>query len=339
MPARRPSHDTRDALPPSKRQYVAQPMPRFLEFQHARLVAEPPTGRAWLHEIKLDGYRMQVRVERGEAQVFTRRGHDWTHLLPELAEDAAELGFEGVLDGELCFLDEGGKPTFSGLRAAIGRGRTAPLVFFAFDVLWRGDTDLRSFQLKDRKAILAEALADPPSARIRAVAPLPEAAGAGGPALLAAACRLGLEGVVSKRRDSRYLAGRGETWVKAKCRLSQEFVIGGWTQEPGRHFKGLLVGVHEAGALRYVGSLERGFAKTPGLLKRLQALAAEKTPFALESPRKTAEVHWVRPELVAQAEFQEWTASGMIRHASFVGLREDKDASEVVRERAEEAPL
>jgi bifunctional non-homologous end joining protein LigD len=335
MPARRSAHDAKDALPPSKRQYVAQPMPRFLDFQHPRLVAEPPTGRAWLHEIKFDGYRLQVRVERGEAQVFTRRGHDWTHQLPELAEDAAELGFEGVLDGELCLLDARGRPTFSGLRAAIGRGKTAPLVFFAFDVLWRGDTDLRSFQLKDRKAILAEVLADPPSARLRAVEPLPAEALAGGGSgliggatLMAAACRLGLEGIVSKRRDSRYAAGRGEAWVKAKCTLSQEFVIGGWTQEPGRHFKGLLVGVHEAGRLRYVGSLER-----------LQPLEAPRSPFAPGGPSRSAEVHWVRPELVAQATFQEWTASGMIRHASFVGLREDKDASEVVRERAEEAPL
>jgi bifunctional non-homologous end joining protein LigD len=311
-------------------------MPRFLDFQHPRLVAEPPVGPAWLHEVKLDGYRMQLRVERGEAQVFTRNGHDWTHQLPELAEDAAELGFEGVLDGELCFLDPTGQPTFSGLRAAIGRRQTAPLVFFAFDLLWRGDTDLRTFQLKDRKAILTEVMADAPSARIRTVEPLPPG---GGPALLAAACRLGLEGIVSKRRDSRYVAGRAEAWVKAKCRLAQEFVIGGWTQEPGRHFKGLLVGVHEAGKLRYVGSLERGFARTPGLLKRLQPLATPKSPFALESPRKTDEVHWVRPELVAQAEFQEWTASGMIRHASFVGLREDKEAAEVVRERAGEAPL
>jgi bifunctional non-homologous end joining protein LigD len=320
-------------------------MPPFLEFQHARLVTEPPIGRAWLHEIKFDGYRMQLRIERGEAQLFTRRGHDWTHQLPELAEDAAELGFEGVLDGELCRLDARGQPTFSGLRAAIGRRATAPLVFFAFDVLWRGDTDLRSFQLKDRKAILAEALADAPSARLRAVEPLPAelAPGSGnfggGPALLAAACRLGLEGIVSKRRDSRYQAGRGETWVKPKCRLAQEFVIGGWTQEPGRHFKGLLVGVHEAGALRYVGSLERGFARTPGLLKRLQALAAPTSPFGRAGPSRTAEIHWVRPELVAQAEFQEWTASGMIRHASFVGLREDKEAAEVVRERPTDAPL
>lgn len=330
MPAR-----SRENLPPSKRQYVAQPMPRFVEFQHAKLVAEPPTGQAWLHEIKFDGYRMQVRVERGEATIFTRNGHDWTDKLPELAEDAAELSADCILDGELCFLDAAGKPTFSGLRRAIGQGKTAPLVFFAFDIVWRGDTDLRTFALKDRKAILAEVLADAPGERIRLVEPLPQS----GPALLAAACRMDLEGIVSKRRDSRYSAGRGETWVKSKCRLAQEFVIGGWTQEPGRHFKGILVGVYEGGKLRYVGSLERGFAGTPGLLKRLEPLAAAKSPFAVESPRKTREVHWVEPVLVAQAEFQEWTASGMIRHASFVGLRDDKDPREVVRERAGEAPL
>lgn len=312
MPAR-----SRDALPPSKRQYVPQPMPRLVEFQHARLVAEPPTGKAWLHEIKFDGYRLQLRIARGQAQIFTRNGHDWTEQLPELAEDAADFTTDCILDGELCFLDAAGKPTFSGLRRAIGQGKTAPLVFFAFDILWRGDTDLRTFALKDRKDILAEVLADAPTNRIRLVEPLPQS----GAALLAAACRMDLEGIVSKRRDARYSAGRGETWVKSKCRLAQEFVIGGWTQEPGRHFKGVLVGVYEGQKLRYVGSLERGFAKTPGLLKRLEPLATAKSPFALESPRKTREVHWVEPRLVAQAEFQEWTASGMIRHASFVGLR------------------
>lgn len=330
MPAR-----PRDALPPSKRQYVAQPMPEFLEFQHPKLVAEPPTGSHWIHEIKFEGYRMQVRVERGQARVFTRNGHDWTDQLPELAEDAAELGVDVILDGELCFLDPAGKPTFSGLRSAIGKRKTAGLVYFAFDILWRGDTNLRTFPLKDRKEILDQVLADAPSGRIRPVDPLPQS----GPALLQAACRMGLEGIVSKRRDSRYSAGKGETWVKAKCRLAQEFVIGGWTQEPGRAFKGVLVGVYERDKLRYVGSLERGFAKTPGLLKRLEALASPTNPFGLESPRKTREINWVRPELIAQAEFQEWTASGMIRHASFVGLRDDKAARDVVRERPSATPL
>lgn len=324
----------RERLPPSKRQYVAQPMPGFVDFQHPKLVAEPPTGAHWVHEIKFDGYRMQVRVERGLATIYTRNGHDWTDQLPELAEAAADIGEDVIIDGELCFLDARGQPTFSGLRSAIGKRKTAGLVFFAFDIIWRGDTSLRTFPLKDRKEILAGVLVDG-GPRIRIVEPLPGS----GAALLQAACQMGLEGIVSKRRDAKYSAGKGESWVKSKCRQAQEFVIGGWTQEPGRAFKGVMVGVYEGSKLRYVGSLERGFAKTPGLLKRLEALAVEENPFALASPRKTREVNWVRPELVAQAEFQEWTASGAIRHASFIGLRDDKAAIEVVRERPAETPI
>jgi len=329
MPAR--ATQDRDTLPPSKRQYVAQPMPDFLAFQHPRLVDRPPPGAQWLHEAKLDGYRLQLRIERGAARVLTRRGHDWTDQLPELAEDAAELGFDGILDGELCYIaPASGRPRFSGLRAAIGRGDTAGLVFFAFDVLWRGQDDLRRFALKDRKDILAAVLAVAPSARLRAVATLPAAPGA---ALIAAACRMGLEGIVSKRRDSRYEAGRPETWVKAKCRLEQEFVVGGWTQEPGRPFKGVMLGVYEADALRYVGTVERGVSAAPGLAKAVQARAAKRSPFEIERPPKARDVNWARPELVVRATFQEWTASGKIRHASLTGVRDDKDPREVVRER------
>ena len=319
---------TSASLPPSKRQYVRQPLPGFVEFQHPTLVAAPPSGERWLHEIKLDGYRMQVRIEGGRATVFTRRGHDWTDKLPELAEDAAELP-DCILDGELCYFAPSGKLSFSGLRAAIGRGDTAPLVFFAFDVLWRGQDDLRGFALKDRKAILATLLEAQPSARLRYVETLPQS----GPALLEAACRMGLEGIVSKRRDSRYTGGRVDTWVKAKCKLSQEVVIGGWRQERGRHFKGVMVGVYEGERLRYVGTVERGLKHAPDLAARLAELETRTAPFTgRDGPSRNAESHWARPVLVANVEFQEWTASGKIRHASLLGLRDDKDPRQVVRE-------
>ena len=206
MPSR-----ARDRLAPSRRQYVAQPLPGFVEFQHPKLVTEPPVGAQWLHEVKLDGYRLQVHVEAGRPTVFTRRGHDWTDKLPELAEDAATLP-DCILDGELCFLDPRGQPTFSGLRAAIGRRQTAPLVFFAFDALWRGQDDLRTFALEDRKEILAHLLDDLAAPRIRYVEPLPF----DGQALMTAACRMGLEGIVSKRRDMRYRSGRSKGWLKIK---------------------------------------------------------------------------------------------------------------------------
>ena len=276
---------------------------------------------------------MQARIEAGEVTLFTRRGFDWTSKLPELAAELSVCG-DCILDGELCFIGPDGQPTFSGLRAAIGRGKTEALVFFAFDILWRGQDDLRRFALKDRKEILAEVIEPALGETVRAVDSFP----AGGATLIASACRLGLEGIVSKRRDAPYTGGRAESWAKSKCRLAQEVVIGGWVQEAGRHFKGILVGVQGPKGLTYVGSLERGFSAEPGLLKRLQPLETKTNPFKAGDPPR-AHVHWVEPTLVAQAEFQEWTASGKIRHASFKGLREDKDAGEVRREQPEADPL
>jgi len=323
----------RDALAPSRRQYVAQPLPGFLELVHPKVVTEPPSGPHWLHEIKFDGYRFQARIADGGVTLFTRRGHDWTGKLPEIATDLSGLP-DGILDGEVCHLDAQGNPSFSGLRSAIGRSDTDALVFFAFDLLWRGQDDLRRFRLEDRKEILARYLAPAVSERIRLVDSFPD----GGPALLQAACRSGLEGIVSKRRDGSYAAGRSDAWVKSLCIQGQEFVIGGYEQAAGRHFKGVLVGVHEAKGLTYVGTLERGFSAAPDLLKRLKALEAPSNPFAAGGPPR-AHVHWVKPELVARAEFREWTASGKIRHASFRGLRDDKPAAEVRRERPAAPPL
>jgi bifunctional non-homologous end joining protein LigD len=304
-------------------------MPLFADFQHPKLVAEPPAGAAWLHEIKLDGYRLQARIEGGAVTIHTRNGHDWTDKFPDLAEEFAELP-DAILDGELCLMGPDGKPTFSGLRAAIGRGRTEALVFFAFDILWRGSDDLRTFALKDRKAALAGVLEAAPSPRIRMVDALPQS----GPALLQAACRMGLEGIVSKRREAPYVAGRSDKWVKSKCRPAQEVVIGGWLQEPQRHFKALLVGVYEEGGrLRYVGTVKSGFAKHPGLVAQLEALEAAASPFAgADAPRRTVETRWAEPRLVARVEFAEWTASGKLRQSNFLGLRDDKDPREVVRE-------
>jgi len=316
-----------------KRQYVRQPLPGFLELQHPQLVAEPPTGAHWLHEIKFDGYRFQARVETGGVTLFTRRGNDWTDQLPELAADLSGLP-DVILDGELCFLDEHGRPRFSGLRSAMGKRRTSGLVFFCFDILWRGQDDLRPFPLRDRKEILDKVLAPIAGERVRIVDAFPS----GGATLLQSACNIGVEGVVSKRRDARYQAGRGDSWVKAKCKLAQEFVIGGWEQEAGRHFKGVLVGVQGPKGLTYVGTLERGFSAAPDLAKRLAPLETRTNPFAAGGPPR-AHVHWVEPRLVCQAEFQEWTASGKIRHASFRGLRDDKEVGDVRREQPEATPL
>jgi bifunctional non-homologous end joining protein LigD len=320
----------------SRRQYVDPIMPPFVEFQHPKLVAQPPTGGHWLHEIKFDGYRLQVRVQGGVVQIHTRNGHDWTAKFPELAADAGRL-VDCILDGELCALDERGQPNFSALRAAISPGKTADLVFFAFDALWAPREDLRSYALPGRKAWLRKILDGAPSPRLRWV----DHFETGGRALLTSACALELEGVVSKRRDSTYRGGRSDAWVKAKCRPSQEVVIGGWKQQPGRPFEALLVGVYEGGRLRYAGSVKTGFGRgASGLMSRLLALETDALPFAAgEPPRKASDIHWTRPELVANVDIAEWTASGKLRQSSFKGLRDDKQPREVVRERPAGAPL
>lgn len=304
-------------------------MPGFLDFMHPRLVAAPPQGERWIHEIKFDGYRLQIRVAGGVVSIFTRNGHDWTNRFPEIVAEAARLS-DCVLDCELVALNLKGQPDFSDLRASISPGKTGRLVVFVFDILWRGQDDLRGLALTDRKAILEGIIKGGLHAKLRRVEPLPQ----GGPAMLEAACRMSLEGIVSKRRDSAYSPGRSDAWVKAKCRPSQEIVIGGWVQEPGGVFKALLAGVYDQrGRLLYAGSIKSGFSRQAGLLKLLEALETKDCPFdAGDPPRRTREIRWARPGLVGAAEIAEWTASGKLRQASFKGLREDKAPTEVVRE-------
>lgn len=317
---------SRSELPPSQRQYVPAAMPDFVEFQYPRLVREPPSAVEWLHEIKHDGYRLQVHVRAGKVTVWTRNALDWTAKFPEIAADCAALP-ACILDSELVALRPGGASDFSALRAAISPGKTAGLVLQVFDLLWLDQEDLRPYALMMRKAMLEDLLEQHPSQRLRYVGEVPQ----GGRALLKSACALGLEGIVSKRRDAPYRSGRGDTWVKAKCRPGQEVFIGGWVQKPGGVFKALLVGTYEGGELRYAGSVKTGFGAEPGLLRRLQALEVPK-PVFVDGPRPMSENRWVPPELVARVGFAEWTASGKLRQASFKGFREDKLAMEVSRE-------
>ena len=318
--------------------------PGFIAPQLAEQAASAPNEQVWLHEVKLDGYRIQIHVRATKkngktvrtAKLLTRKGLDWTHRMPDIARAAAALPVtDAILDGEAVVLDEKGLSSFAELQAAFQEGKNRFITYFAFDLLHLDGHSLRSLPLLERKEILAGLLrGDRSGAPIR----LSEHFEAKGTEVFAKACALGAEGIVSKLKAGVYMQGRSSSWRKVKCTLEQEFVIVGFT-EPSKGDQGigaLLLGYYEKGELLYAGRVGTGFSqKTSGELRiRLNRIVQKQSTLSTIPRDARRGVHWTKPELVAQVAFATWTRDDLVRQASFQGLREDKPALEVERETA-----
>jgi len=318
-------------------------LPAEIKPQLATLVAGVPAGGEWLFEIKFDGYRLMARFDKRKVALITRGGHDWSARMPTLVQELAGLGLHAsFLDGEIVVLGDDGAPDFNALQNAFDRGQGAEhIVFFVFDVPFFEGHDLRELPLLQRRQLLRDFLAEKATDHVR----FSDNFEADPASLLRSACQMQMEGVIAKRADAPYVSRRSETWLKLKCKLRQEFVICGYTDRTDRtdQVGSLLLGIHDdRGKLVSVGSVGTGWSseEASDLKQRLLPLAAATSPFDKGDPRpgrwsrrKAGSERWVKPRLLAEVSFAEWTPDDQIRHASFIGLRDDKPAKVIVRER------
>ncbi len=325
----------RRAPPKLPRDAPKASLPALLGPQRATLVdSPPPDPQAWSYEIKFDGYRLLIRVDGSDIKLFTRNGNDWTTKLMSLQQAIAKEKFpSGWYDGEVVKLNDKGLPDFGALQQSFDAENTSELVLYLFDIPYFRGRDLRGVPLVERRALLQALLESSSSKHLR----FSEAFEAPAEAMLASACKLGLEGVIAKRLDSTYVSRRSAAWLKLKCGQRQEFVIGGYTDPRGSRvgIGALLVGVHGTdGVLKYAGKVGSGFNDNAlaALKSRLLRLTVTKSPFSA-TPSIEGHPHWVTPKLVAEVSFGAWTRMGIIRHSVFHGLRTDKPARGIVRER------
>jgi bifunctional non-homologous end joining protein LigD len=317
----------------------AAALPDTFQPELATLVEAPPkNANEWLYEIKFDGYRLLARIQKHKPRLFTRNGHDWTGKLKALSQTLARMKLpDGWYDGEIVVLDEQGLPSFQALQGAFDAARTSNIVYYLFDLPFCDGTDLRHLPLVERRdrlaAVLEKASVDP-----EGVVRFSDTFDVDARDIVTSACKLGLEGVIGKKKSSPYVSRRSGDWIKLKCSQRQEFVIGGYTDPQGTRsgIGSLLLGVYDDdGNLRYAGNVGTGFSakSLDAIRKKLNALHTDTRPFhAATGMDKKA--HWVKPELVAEVSFAQWTITGRIRHSVFHGLRDDKPPKAIIRETA-----
>lgn len=301
----------------------------------ARLADDAPQGEDWLHEIKFDGYRILAHKKKDTIKLLSRNGKDWTKKFPQIAKALKKLNIEeAVLDGEVVAMDDDGTSSFRALQAALSAEKTSALLYQAFDLIYLNERDLTATPLTERKYLLAKLLeeflqnqSETISKRVRYTDHIVGR----GPEFFQQACQLGLEGIISKQADSTYRLGQRKNWLKVKCTAQDELIVCGYTKPKGQRkgFGALLLGAWQGDELIYTGKVGTGFSHSvlKDVFNQLQRLERKTSPFA--NPPEEPQVHWVTPQLVAEVEFTEWTRDGVLRHPSFRGLREDKEAKDI----------